>query len=1120
MFKLKGLYEWELINKDTQKVDQKGEQWNVISDVFHSWMFRNSVNATYCYGGYTSGMTILLSNSLSDPGTDYRKTGKSNWFNILATGANQKNQVDWALKSKYCSHTFDTTGTPRTISIIGIKLLYNNSGGSYTDDVAYKNFVSFIELSTPITQNTDQYLYVKYTVFCTFTSLLGYGTPANRYVDYFMNQSLFTNNLNLLGSVRAPGIGLTSFLPPVSINNVMRFVPPIYVYTIADNVATHYGSPLSRIYVKDFTTTSLTGPVGVVAFQQYSSLDENSEYYYYMNTLYNYSQTKDLAPSIARIFLHPGTRDAYLFSDPSFPATSQGTLSAAGTPTNKYPMIARIRITKTGDATDLIDETVAYTAVNTGNSQITIAQDFTTGDIYQVSSSGTLPSPLIAGTNYYIIRIDSTHIRLATSAANAAAGTFIPLTTQGTGNHTFVRQNTGTYRLELEPYTYALYLNNTNLNVSGIVVLNQLSMGVDYDGFVMPAVLTNTVSNANALAEGDYVSGVAPFLGVSVLYPGTNTMLRGAAQNGDYIYSVQQSRKGLIHNICRWRFNTIETSQPLCKFGNGSTVIVSTLSTSTKMYIVTNDGIYEYTYATPTVAPALITITGMVSSVISDACIDPVTGYMWTGHTTGLSRINLGTLTATQYVGGAGGALNGLTTAELNIYPGQLDAYNGRVLRGSGTFGDSTYAGVSVNTYAWVMDDGIGWYRVNGSTACYGSCLRKGTSEVVWRGLGTLTLYSVTVTGVGTGTVTTTETRTGLTNVHSPVVNFVQISSTRFIYLYQESSTGSNHIYSNYVIGYSPTDTNIFQSSHSAWAKTLSGYGWAVGARRNLIDVDGNGNYMFIYHNWLVSTQFPSPVSYGWNGSAWVRDNPNSRSIPKTATHTLVNGLSVDFNNATGTAWDLQFVLNDCFNICHGPYRIKDNLQTLQIKCKNYTCAAYVVESYGANVGAVAPYIISIPEKSDPNFRDMDNQDFVTEVSQGATVFTQYVPAIRSVTYTIATDIVNSGTGSIPTGTPILFYSGNFVNGYGTLIAPLENGVTYYAINVNTTTIRVATTYANALANTYINLDQTSTGTQYMMVLTPTAGTYYASLSGDFFFNSADAGKAMTLTYTYTKFST
>lgn len=59
---------------------------------------------------------------------------------------------------------------------------------------------------------------------------------------------------------------------------------------------------------------------------------------------------------------------------------------------------------------------------------------YVTGDIVQVAAGpgGTLPAPLLASTNYYVIAGAAGSIKLATTLALALAGTGIDLTTQGT----------------------------------------------------------------------------------------------------------------------------------------------------------------------------------------------------------------------------------------------------------------------------------------------------------------------------------------------------------------------------------------------------------------------------------------------------------------------------------------------------------------------------------------------------------------------------------------------------------------------------------------------------------------------------------------------------------------
>jgi hypothetical protein len=72
--------------------------------------------------------------------------------------------------------------------------------------------------------------------------------------------------------------------------------------------------------------------------------------------------------------------------------------------------------------------------VNIGFSYIEVPDTsaFVLGSTAEFSTLNALPSPLVAGTIYYIIVISPTKIQFATNYTNAAMGVFIPLTTTGT----------------------------------------------------------------------------------------------------------------------------------------------------------------------------------------------------------------------------------------------------------------------------------------------------------------------------------------------------------------------------------------------------------------------------------------------------------------------------------------------------------------------------------------------------------------------------------------------------------------------------------------------------------------------------------------------------------------
>jgi hypothetical protein len=82
------------------------------------------------------------------------------------------------------------------------------------------------------------------------------------------------------------------------------------------------------------------------------------------------------------------------------------------------------------------DDAQTFTA-DASTDEITIADhDWETGDRFQVSTTDTLPTGLSAATNYYWIRTGPGVGMVASSLANARAGTQIDITGAGSGTHT------------------------------------------------------------------------------------------------------------------------------------------------------------------------------------------------------------------------------------------------------------------------------------------------------------------------------------------------------------------------------------------------------------------------------------------------------------------------------------------------------------------------------------------------------------------------------------------------------------------------------------------------------------------------------------------------------------
>lgn len=76
------------------------------------------------------------------------------------------------------------------------------------------------------------------------------------------------------------------------------------------------------------------------------------------------------------------------------------------------------------------------TDIMTYTSTANIPSNILTGTRVRLTTTTTLPAPLATATDYYVIRVSDTTFKLATSYANAIAGTQIDITSAGTGTQT------------------------------------------------------------------------------------------------------------------------------------------------------------------------------------------------------------------------------------------------------------------------------------------------------------------------------------------------------------------------------------------------------------------------------------------------------------------------------------------------------------------------------------------------------------------------------------------------------------------------------------------------------------------------------------------------------------
>lgn len=148
--------------------------------------------------------------------------------------------------------------------------------------------------------------------------------------------------------------------------------------------------------------------------------------------------------------------------------------------------------------------------VNVEDSEITIpSHGFPEGFKVRLTTTGTLPAPLLTATDYFVIVIDANTIQLAESLAEALAGTEIELTDAGSDDA--VHTVTGvalagasvTFKKSNNMIDWVTIQSATSITVDGSVMLEQAN--VSYRYFMVTKALTSGVVDlqANVLVIGD-----------------------------------------------------------------------------------------------------------------------------------------------------------------------------------------------------------------------------------------------------------------------------------------------------------------------------------------------------------------------------------------------------------------------------------------------------------------------------------------------------------------------------------------------------------------------------------------------------------------------------------------
>lgn len=137
----------------------------------------------------------------------------------------------------------------------------------------------------------------------------------------------------------------------------------------------------------------------------------------------------------------------------------------------------------------------------TGNViNLAVAHGFTTGDgPFMLGGSGTMPTGSAIGTRYWAIVVNTTDIRLATSRANALAGTGVTLTGAGSG-----QRLVATGGAVVTPPTCTRFRVNGQVTLGSVTPSFTIPNQVNFFGYVMWNGLTTQLGivQQNAVAGG------------------------------------------------------------------------------------------------------------------------------------------------------------------------------------------------------------------------------------------------------------------------------------------------------------------------------------------------------------------------------------------------------------------------------------------------------------------------------------------------------------------------------------------------------------------------------------------------------------------------------------------
>lgn len=200
------------------------------------------------------------------------------------------------------------------------------------------------------------------------------------------------------------------------------------------------GKKFRTDWSKNFNPTTLA-TAGEWHFMTRGAGNPGADAIFNAGTNLTFQSVKDTTTNASSI-QHGGN----VFPDYKYIANASAFSAAATTMPSILMLVDLIGFYRVTSVTTTTAQSVTNT-ITTNNSTITdvnttddiLTHSFNallTGTRVQFTTSGTLPAGLSLVTNYYVIRVTDTTCKVATSYANAIAGTAVDITDVGSGTHT------------------------------------------------------------------------------------------------------------------------------------------------------------------------------------------------------------------------------------------------------------------------------------------------------------------------------------------------------------------------------------------------------------------------------------------------------------------------------------------------------------------------------------------------------------------------------------------------------------------------------------------------------------------------------------------------------------